>query len=511
MPYNDYIAPVSESVRTAAVRDFSGGFDNRVDEGVHGLARAKTVINFEFSSGALTDGYGAEEFLGAEAAVTSLWLYRKFDSVLGRDVEAQMYSTAAGAVMYRVGGAGEFVPLSGVTLGGPPYVTNYRLYGEDVILICDPLGGMHVWNMADPPYKIDSAPTFTGITMHFERMFATGGAENNTVWFTDDLDPTNWNPASDEGGFIQMLDGRGHSNRVVSFLNYVYVFRDYGITRITAYADQSEFAATNLFVSSGKIYPGSVTDCGAAVMFLASDGVYKFDGLSTQKTLGAVSPSVLPSPSASGAYFDGKYYLALNVDRQEMSGASGNGNGGSGNGSGNGGGNGGTSGNGGNGNGNGNGGNGNGNGANGSGNNSVLVYDLKSGAYSFMQGPPVSRLCVLGDALYAVTADGRAAKIVRSGTLFGVPSVKEFDSGLYDYGTHALKYFRAAVMESNCPLAVTVYTERRSRTRSLTPKNGVCRVKIGLSGRRFGFRIVCESSSVRIARAYIEYTVRGGK
>jgi hypothetical protein len=47
--------------------------------------------------------------------------------------------------------------------------------------------------MTDAAYKIDNAPAFTGITMHFERMFATGGDENNTVWFSDDLDPTNWN------------------------------------------------------------------------------------------------------------------------------------------------------------------------------------------------------------------------------------------------------------------------------------------------------------------------------
>jgi hypothetical protein len=263
-----------------------------------------------------------------------------------------------------------------------------------------------------------------------------------------------------------MLDERGHLNRVISFLNYVYVFRDYGISRITAYADQSEFSATNLFVSSGRIYEGTVTDCGGGIMFLASDGVYKFDGLSTHKALPWLCPIIKDSPQASGAYFDGKYYLALNLEcacAQEC----------------------------------------------GAGSNSILVYDLKSGEYSILQDFPALKLRALDDALYVISADGRLGKIKKCGSSFGVPTQKIFDSGLYDYGTPALKYFRSITFESNAELVLTLYTEQKEKLVKVTPRKGVCTVRIGLRGRKFGFRIRCFKAGVRVARPYIKYGVSG--
>lgn len=69
-----------------------------------------------------------------------------------------------------------------------------------------------------------------------------------------------------------MIDERGALNRVISYLNYVYVFRDYGISRITAFGAQTDFSVSNLFVSSGKIYPRSVALCGDSVIFLRRTG-----------------------------------------------------------------------------------------------------------------------------------------------------------------------------------------------------------------------------------------------
>lgn len=55
------------------------------------------------------------------------------------------------------------------------------------------------------------------MTMHYERLFATTSTDKYTLYFSDDLDPTNWNENITEGGFIQMLDERGELLKVISF------------------------------------------------------------------------------------------------------------------------------------------------------------------------------------------------------------------------------------------------------------------------------------------------------
>ena len=109
---------------------------------------------------------------------------------------------------------------------------------------------MVVWDGVSDPYEVLDAPKISSMALHYERLFATVDGEKNSVWFSDDLDPTNWSMSLDEAGFIELIDERGALLKVVSFLDYIYIFREYGISRLTAYGDQTSFSVSNLFVSS---------------------------------------------------------------------------------------------------------------------------------------------------------------------------------------------------------------------------------------------------------------------
>lgn len=170
---------------------------------------------------------------------------------------------------------------------------------------------MYVWDGVNAPYRVENAPDITSMALHYERLFVTVDGEKNAVWFSDDLDPTNWDASLAGGGFIQLIDERGSLNRVISYGGYVYVFRDYGISRITAFGAQTEFSVSNLFVSSGRIYPGSVALCGDTVLFLAEDGLYAFDGVSTVKMLKNLDGLFKNGERSCSYYADGKYYLAF--------------------------------------------------------------------------------------------------------------------------------------------------------------------------------------------------------
>ena len=67
----------------------------------------------------------------------------------------------------------------------------------------------------------------TSMDIHYERLFVTTTNEKSKVLFSDDLDPTLWSIDLSEAGFIEMVDERGALNRVISFNDYLYIFRDY--------------------------------------------------------------------------------------------------------------------------------------------------------------------------------------------------------------------------------------------------------------------------------------------
>ena len=200
---------------------------------------------------------------------------------------------------------------------GHPSAANYRLNGEDVMIFASPQDDLTVWNpeRVSEQMRFADAPRILSCCTHYERLFAIDALRPERLWFSQDLDPTNWNISLAEGGFIEMVDERGPMQTVLSFHDYVFVFRDFGISRISAYGEQSEFSVSQLFTSSGKIAAKSVAICGDKILFLASDGLHYFNGASTQKLrLGIDSLFPEHNEFTSSAYLNGKYYLACKLN-----------------------------------------------------------------------------------------------------------------------------------------------------------------------------------------------------
>ena len=135
---------------------------------------------------------------------------------------------------------GTFTEIPNVSLADAPESECYNFNGTDVIIFSKSGGGICIYDGVTATV-VNDAPIITSMCVHNERLFVTTGGVDNALWFSDDFDPTNWNVSLTEAGFIDMNDFRGDMKRVVSFGDYLYVFRTFGITRITAYSDQRLF------------------------------------------------------------------------------------------------------------------------------------------------------------------------------------------------------------------------------------------------------------------------------
>ncbi|HEY8423464.1 MAG TPA: hypothetical protein VIL23_01725 [Clostridia bacterium] len=305
--------------------DFSGGVRRDIDPNILPIKYAYNAYNFDISDGALKDGLGVQRldrFLGKDAdlvypqgQVLRAWQYYRYDfDSLRRDDKLIIYMSDG--YLYYAGlfdQSKEFVKIENSYFSSRPNFLNYRLNGQDVLIATSPEDDMLVFD-GSSAYRVADAPKITSMAIHYERLFATSGQEGNQIWFSKELDPINWDINLESAGFIEMNDQRGALLEVMSFLDYVYVFREFGITRISAYADQTQFYVSHLFTSSGRICKNTVALCGDRVIFLTSSGLYAFDGLQTYKILDAITDAIVDIDSARAVFHNGKYYLACKFD-----------------------------------------------------------------------------------------------------------------------------------------------------------------------------------------------------
>ncbi len=443
--------------------NFSGGLSKEVDEGILPLRYATVAYNCRSSDGALKNGAGAERFsVQPPHAVVRAFYYRRFDHDKGVFDDRLLVFCEDGKIYWkRVADEDAFQELGGVSFVNPPEGICYRLYGDDVILLAEKEGALTVWDGKNEPYTVKDAPKIASMCVHYERLFATVGGEKTAVWFSDDLDPTNWDVSLSEAGFIEMVDSRGGILRAVSFLDYVYLFRSYGIARLSAYADQTQFTLTQLFVSSGKIFPESVTVCGDRILFLAEDGLYAFDGLSTRKILEGVFPFLkgLDQSASRGAFYNGKYYLTANFAFPEGE------------------------------------------------ESALLEYVISDGSCSVIRGVSATDVTVVSGeekSMLVLCVDGMLFSLSEDGKFDGSFLNAHWTTPFSDLGTpERLKHVRFLFLQSDHPCTVTVETERGRRKIPVVGAKCVKKYRVGLVGRMV--KLTFESEGLlRIAKPSLE-------
>ncbi len=290
------------------------------------------AYNIDFSKGRLDTGMGLKilhapymtsqpepEVIFGQAGdednfdiLASWFLYTSVEGD-GTDRSCIVYYTSTGDMYYSFLHSGLSAVKLNIHLDDIPLVVQYRLNGEDVLLICSD-GVMYTWS-PNKVTKFDNVPSITSLCIHNERLFVTVKEDPNTVWYSDDLDPTNWQVSSTEAGFITMPSTMGRINRVMSFNNYVYVFRDYGISRIYASGGEENFYTQELFHSDSLINANTACICGDDMYLMVANRLYSYNGASYLH-IDCGLESLLPmfQASATACFNDGKYYLATCMD-----------------------------------------------------------------------------------------------------------------------------------------------------------------------------------------------------
>lgn len=207
--------------------------------------------------------------------------------------------------------------MHNLTFENPPISLQFKKDGEDAIIMSDG-EKMICWKTYYSPYEIQNTPKITSMCMNENTLFCTIKHPAYKVWYTFNLDAAEVGSAYRDTGYISLEDDLGYSTKVVALKQDVFVFREYGISKITRL--QNEFKVTQIYNANTKIINNSVSVCDGCIVFLTKDGFYVFNGssvkklnLNIKKYLGGKNDLVV------SASLGKLYYCALNLNQTDDS------------------------------------------------------------------------------------------------------------------------------------------------------------------------------------------------
>lgn len=414
---------------------FKKGADFSVDASCLDLSKAADESGFDCSDGSLENGWGVATTY-VDGTASGMWMFRKGDGI-------PMWS-AGSKVLYKTSLISVAQTLDNVSVSGNAYGVNFKYNGDDAILIYSDEGSLYLWDGVNKAVQLQAAG-ISSLAVYDDKIFAAK-KDSNELLYCSASDPTQF--GGDECKSIDISDDRGNITKIIPFLEYLFVFKDYGITRITALSG-GEFKLENLFLEGGKIYPGTVCLCGNAIIFMADSGFYSFNGRTAKPILKELFPLIRPSQLTSAAYMSGKYFLSASSDGGRI----------------------------------------------------LAVSNLES--FNITRNIGITLLFPMEGNLLCLT-NSMVAEVVRTGKYYHNIIPKRWVSPAYDFGTSALKHIRSVSIRTEGEITFTVTADGVSRAFRFD-KDG--EANVNLRGKYITFRIDSTAETVKITAPIICYSV----
>ena len=430
-----------------------------------------TIINFNPTNGTLENGIGLENFkingkkitLSNDKKAEKIYYYKRFDNLLKTNDDRLVVYCDNKSLCYFKLNDKDLIEhqIDNINFSKQPTAINYNYLGEDVLILSNDKDGLYLLN-DNTINHIQNAPPITSMCIHSERLFATTSGEGTTLWFSDDFNIENWFVSLDEAGFIELPDDRGKMLKVISFLDYVYVFRAYGISRITAYGKQQEFTVENLFSNVGKIYANTVTECGDYIIFMASSGIYKFNGMEIVKILPFYDKYLdgVDNEESEGVFYNNKLYLNCNLMINKKI------------------------------------------------ENCIIVYDIDTKIPYIANGLNVNSLLLIPGDLYKLCclSKGEFVLVNNSGKRFNKILKKEWRSDYSDYSILTPnKKLEKITINTMQPITIYIYCDN-NKTLIYDLDSGHKEVSVNVKGQLFSFRIVSRTKSPLIYKPTLYFS-----
>ena len=162
----------------------------------------------------------------------------------------------------------------------PPIALTYKKNDLDVIVLASK-DKMMVWRTNFSPYVVEDAPIITSMCYYDDILICTIVEPGYKLWYSTDFSADNVGNISVTSNYISLDDELGYARKIINFDEAVYVFRDYGITKVNHI--NNKFTTSTIYTTNTQILHNTISVCGNQVLFMTRDGLYTFNGIKVSK------------------------------------------------------------------------------------------------------------------------------------------------------------------------------------------------------------------------------------
>ena len=341
-----------------------------------------------------------------------------------------------------------------------PFALYYRVEDEDMLLFFGE--GQDLLTLTSVGSQtVENVPVIKSCCAHYGKLFAITATGNNQLVYTEDLDITAW--TDEKTKRLDFSDERGTLNKIISFDDYIYVFRDYGITQLSIYGSNEDFSINHMYLSDSYIYPNTIAQSGDRVYFLERYALKCFNGSSVSEVEIACK-DLISSCRQENAYatcYEGKIYLACRCDYgggesvgcESYSG--------------------------------------------GYKNNTLIIHDIESGYTEIVRGVDINQVLALNNpyksklvACFNGQYKGNIGQLTTDGKIFGSTLGGVWQSTDTDFGHHSKKKrIKSFTVKTSGDITVTISSDKMSKKFEVSGKANIQKIRTNIVGNVFNVKI----------------------
>lgn len=451
--------------------------------------KAKVIYNFNTENNSLSTGYGFRDLQMPESTddledesvvqirgneVRCLWKLKWYNSYDDKNNYYLFYFNNEKTVCYdNMFGERNTTLIIPVNYTSTPYAIYCRRYGSDALFLSGKGAGTTI--ITGTVLDLNSAaPVVISICSHYGKFFAITAEERGKLVYTDETDILGW--YTEQTSKLDFSDERGDLNRIISFNDYVYIFRDYGITKLSVYSADDEFTIDHIYLSDGYIFPDTISQTGNEIYFYTEKGLKVFNGTNV-KDIELDCISLLQgcdNQSCNGVCFLGKYYLACrgNFDDDEVVGCE----------------------------------------EDSFKNNMIIVYDIQSKHTDIIRGVDVKQFLALLTpyksklvACFNGANIGKIGELIQNGKAFNNELTGIFKSGIIDFDLpEQKKKITDLIIKSEFDCTVEIKNEESTKKIEIKGKSKIQNIKLNFVGKQFELKIKKIGANANIANLIIK-------
>ncbi len=308
---------------------FEDGMKSEIDDSVAGPNICKNFYNLSYSDGALKTGLGFKDLEVPSNTedletchtyycmpdfvdeIEGLWLDSYYSKDEGR-YEYMLYFYASDKKLYEAYLIDTFYGMVFSTTDAlttyPFFQCHHKVGNQDCIVFF--ADDIMVSFCGPVEYNHTGTPALISCVEYYDKLFGIAKTNLNQLIYTTIKNLNEWTEAKSTK--IDFMDEKGFFTTLVSFKDYVYLFREYGITRLSVFSSKDDYSYTHLYTSTSKIFEKSVCVCGDSIFFMTRNGLYSFNGSSVTKRCSDYDDYFknLDNTNCRSACLNGKYYFA---------------------------------------------------------------------------------------------------------------------------------------------------------------------------------------------------------